>query len=329
MKRPDYDSDLIESMYKNYQILHLRNAKRVKTSAERDDPSRGLCWEDLAEIFEKLDDKDKESWCIETNGVKNKLLASEFLNTKTSRNTRAYCSFLIQNDKEMYDNVQDRLPFREIPSTEWNYEPALWVFFGRNPLGNILLDGRPDHTDSVTHDGTFHFQLSGEKRWSLRPTRELVWHVNERFPALQFSEDTRLRLECKNGDVVVINTRLWFHCTTIPPQAQPSVSYARDFRFDKLQSLAESQLGGMKNVDGLYATNDIAGGTIIFTERSMPDCELHRSSTNPNCEVVELENGTNAVVSKRAIAAGEFFCVAESSEDESDDASDKESFDNE
>ena len=74
----------------------------------------------------------------------------------------------------------------------------------------------------------------------------------------------------------------------------------------------------MTNVDGLYATNDIAAGTIIFTEADMPDCELHRSSTNPNCEVVELEDGTNAVVSSRAVSAGEFFCVPESSEEDSD-----------
>ena len=74
--------------------------------------------------------------------------------------------------------------------------------------------------------------------------------------------------------------------------------------------------GGMTNVDGLYATDDISSGAIIFKETDMPDCELHRSSVNPNCEVVELDDGTNAVVSSRHIAAGEFFCVAESSSDE-------------
>jgi len=323
MKRHNFDSDLIESTYTNFQILHLRNAKSIKTSAEGDDASQSLCWEDLAGIFGQLDDKDKESWCIETKGATNKLLANEFLSAQTTRNSRAYCSFLIQNDKEMYEKVLDRLPFQEIPSTEWNYEPALWVFFGRNPLGNMLLEGRPEHTDSVTHNGTFHFQLSGEKQWSLRPTQELVLHVNERFPAIQFSEDTRLHLPCKQGDAIIVNTRLWFHKTAIRGQALPSVSYARDFCLDKQKS---SQEGRMKNVDGLWASNDIEEGTIIFTEDSMPDCELHRSSTNPNCEIVELENGLSAVVSRRAIAAGEFFCVAESSDEESDGVSDEESF---
>lgn len=44
----------------------------------------------------------------------------------------------------------------------------------------------------------------------------------------------------------------------------------------------------------------------------MPDCELHRSATGANCEVVELEDGTGAVVSTRDITSGEFFCVPES-----------------
>ena len=47
----------------------------------------------------------------------------------------------------------------------------------------------------------------------------------------------------------------------------------------------------------------------------MPDCELHRSE-DPNCELVLLDNGIGAIVSRRAIAAGEFFCIAESSDEE-------------
>jgi hypothetical protein len=39
--------------------------------------------------------------------------------------------------------------------------------------------------------------------------------------------------------------------------------------------------------------------------------------TDPNCEVVELEDGTSAIVSIRDIAAGEFFCTAEDVESES------------
>lgn len=58
----------------------------------------------------------------------------------------------------------------------------------------------------------------------------------------------------------------------------------------------------------------------------MPDCELHRSKKNPNCELVELEDGCAAIISCRDIQAGEFFCIEESDED--DDESDGSEDDN-
>jgi hypothetical protein len=49
----------------------------------------------------------------------------------------------------------------------------------------------------------------------------------------------------------------------------------------------------------------------------MPDCTLHRSATGgANCEVVELEDGTSAVVSTQDIVSGEFFCVPDSDSEE-------------
>mmetsp|Transcript_26557 Transcript_26557/g.30888 ORF Transcript_26557/g.30888 Transcript_26557/m.30888 type:complete len:96 (-) Transcript_26557:101-388(-) len=77
----------------------------------------------------------------------------------------------------------------------------------------------------------------------------------------------------------------------------------------------------MTNLDGLYASNDIGAGTIIFTEEDMPDCELHRCKQNPNCEVTEIDNGLSAVISCRDIKAGEFFCILESEDDDNDDES--------
>jgi hypothetical protein len=136
----------------------------------------------------------------------------------------------------------------------------------------------------------------------------------------QWTEATRIHVDCQVGDVIVVNTRLWFHQTMIPAQDEPSVSYARDFWTDETKGRHNSQSAtgatSMTNVDGLYATNDIEAGSIIFRESDMPDCEVHRSRTNPNCEVVELEDGENAIVSICPIAAGDFFCLPESSDEE-------------
>ena len=55
----------------------------------------------------------------------------------------------------------------------------------------------------------------------------------------------------------------------------------------------------------------------------MPDCELHRSEDNPNCELVELEVGCAAMISCRDIQEGEFFCVEESDDEEDDEESEE------
>lgn len=60
----------------------------------------------------------------------------------------------------------------------------------------------------------------------------------------------------------------------------------------------------------------------------MPDGELHRSATAPNCEVVELEDGTNAVVTTRDVACGDFFCLPES-DSEGDEEDEEEQFEEE
>ena len=74
----------------------------------------------------------------------------------------------------------------------------------------------------------------------------------------------------------------------------------------------------MANLDGLYASNRGEAGTIIFRDEDMPGYELHRTKVNPNCEVVEFENGSGTVVSCREIKAGEFFCLLLESDDNED-----------
>ncbi len=242
----------------------------------------------------------------------------------------------------------------------FHYEPCLWIFFGwnHNTIPSVAtnndeknqkskmkssqspslpppLEGRPEHTDSVSHDGTWHYQLSGCKEWHIRPTTELLSTLQEKNNtkhnhAFKFinSHDEKIKINSQKGDVLIINTRLWWHKTIIPPQHPhppiPSVSYARDFYLERPPCTnnitpAKQSSEGMTNVDGLYASNPIASGTLLFTEKDMPDCELHRSKTNPNCELVTLEDGCAALVSCRDIATGEFFCIAESSDEDDDD----------
>lgn len=320
----------------------------------------------------------------------------DFLNVNNT-DPKGYCSFLVQHSSSvMEDLLSHRLPIVHLPirynkATEegidslvsMKYGPCIWFFFGRNYQTIVLnheinkqtseaLLGRPEHTDSISHDGTWHYQLSGKKIWRLRPTAELLNRIrqdsggvagedHERKPlsskkrsisALlddntqnnQDDDSARMvEVECEQGDVLLLNTQLWWHSTLIPPQETPSISYARDVYFvdqarnstedarkenhenvaheSKQRQQQQHQQTSMTNIDGTYAAQDIEASTILFTEHTMPECELHRSKTNPNCQVVELEDESTgesymAVVSIRDIKAGEFFCVMESDSEE-------------
>ena len=338
-----------------------------------------LRWEELGSVYERLGDADKESLCIEHRFAEEQnqnsgrdggtpAAASRFLCSKADPRASGYCSFTVQNDTKALSEMLERLPVKDpvaeaeptLPSAPapapagdkgaagWSYEPCLWIFFGRNRAnagGNADLEGRPEHTDQISHDGTWHYQLSGTKRWWLRPTPQLLrrWEKERNGPKRRRAggssesggafegenegpgdEDRGLpeplSIDCREGDVLVVNTRLWKHRTVLPTQPGPSVSYARDFwtREREAPGASKGGTGAMTNVDGLYAADDIEENTVVFTEETMPGCELHRAGTREaaNCFVAELEDGTQAVVSSRFIAAGEFFCVPES--DDSD-----------
>jgi len=316
---------------------------------------------------------------------------SSFLSDSgTPTHPAGYCSFLVQNDEKALAAILERLPVtdpvaRATPDSHvssdhhgWGYEPCLWIFFGRNPNrgGGTAedLQGRPEHTDQISHDGTWHYQLSGTKRWLLRPTPMLLrqWkrdeeenenknkstdkneneNENENETKETATENDskdgidgennnddddelppQLCIDCHQGDVLIVNTRLWRHQTVLPPQPDPSVSYARDFWIGgvppntkttpndgPLYAASASASGvAMTNVDGLYAMDDIEENTVLFREDDMPDCELHRSKDNANCKVVLLEDGLQAVVSARDIKAGEFFCIPDETDDDDDD----------
>jgi hypothetical protein len=318
----DFDAALCVKAFNKFKVVHLRNVTGQQDELDKKEKNGiVLKWHDISKLYNDLNSDDQESWCIETKGDVD---TSDILSaSSTFKEHRAYCSFLVQKDKEMLDKTLNRLPishFRWKEVSKWSYEEALWFFFGRNPLGNVNLDGRPEHTDSVTHDGTWHYQLSGVKSWFLRQTQELNESFSSKFSFSPDTEESRkhiFRVDCEEGDVIIINTKLWFHHTVIPPQECPSVSYARDFRF--AQDISDASIeNGMTNLDGLYATTCIEADTIIFREADLPDVELY-TSEKPNCEVVELEDGTTALVSTRKINLGEFFCVLEESSEENDE----------
>jgi hypothetical protein len=379
--RSDFDR-----AYGSSYALHLRGISDLPTFT----PSRNICSidsfqaSDVQPLYASLDDRDKVSWCIENQDSEQRTTPESFLDVNNT-NQRGYCSFLVQHSHAVKENLLSNfLPVTHLPvasdsisdprsrsgskredgTMKVRYGPCIWLFFGKNYHfegdGNTsMLPGRPEHTDSVTHDGTWHYQLSGTKIWRLRPTSELLQQLRENDTVATTHEYSTagtkrkidasgecgddedatkncIEVECKQGDILVVNTRLWWHSTLIPAQDVPSISYARDFYLNKETQGARTNgkikkndneeeatelESFMNNVDGTYAAEDVSAETILFTEHSMPHCELHRSKTNPNCQVVELEDDNGgesymAVVTLRDIKAGEFFSILESSDEE-------------
>lgn len=339
----------ILKIFLDYGVVYVPNAKELLSL------KNGMSWKDLSSFFQKLD-RDRTSWTHETvseEGSKSADLenvdkaALDFLSSNRVENSqnelRGYCSFIVQYDADILKEMLERLPMSDLPLDNRNirYGPGLWVFFGLNKgdeENGKILDGRGEHTDSVSHDGTWHYQLSGRKDWFLRPTNEMLQTLdrcsrNELIERWKSEESTiekkdrrRLLIQCRENDVLLLNTRLWWHETQLPSYPEPSVSYARDIYLQKQETKIDNK-EEMTNIDGLYAAEDIEAGTIIFRESDMPDCELHRTKTDPNCELIELEDGEGAIVSCRCIKAGEFFCILESDDDNDESDTEDQSVD--
>lgn len=288
-------------------------------------PEEALLKLDPGHTWSKLDKASQDSWCVE-NG---KVAGPEILNKlpkqsdESSAETSWYVSFIAKT-------VPEDLPFKEMPIAK-SHSDSIWFFVGHHASKDGKpLRGRPEHTDDVPHDGTFHIQARGSKRWFLRPTDELL---AER-PDSGLNANDSFEIECKRGDLIAVNTRLWWHQTELPASKEPSFSYARDFYLEENQGAEESDF---INQDGFYAAANISAGTILVREDDMPDCELPTSkSDRANCEVVELDDGENALVAKRDISTGEWFVVydsdaesdAESSAEANEDADDNGEEDN-
>ena len=200
-KARSFEESTLSDSFEQYRVVHLSNVPKAETKGS-------LTWQDFATLFSSLESKDKESWCVETDeGTKKRSLTPDsFLAPKRTKH-RAYCSFLVQKDVAAYEKTESALPVVKLPNVDWSYESALWMFFGRNPAGSDDLPGRPEHTDSISADGTWHFQLSGTKKWIIRPTNELLQHMETTLDPSEFkswSLSSRIEITCRQGDVLVI-----------------------------------------------------------------------------------------------------------------------------
>ena len=159
---------------------------RGDNSEERDDAKEAVqrsAFEALSRIPSLCADDLAATWSLEMPGdadvvVPSAVLAGEPSSSNLPR--RFYSSFILKRPDHVKD-ILASLPVDRLPSdgrsrrtaTTINHGKAVWFFVGHNKSRRVL-PGRPEHTDAVRHDGTWHFQLSGSKTWHLRPTKELA-----------------------------------------------------------------------------------------------------------------------------------------------------------
>jgi hypothetical protein len=91
---------------------------------------------------------------------------------------------------------------------------------------DFKLMGRREHTDSVDCSGTWYYQLLGEKIWRLRLDKNNPFWLdqctnidlcdNDHQIEIDDKGDIRIYIRCCEGDVIIVNTKLWLHQTEIP-----------------------------------------------------------------------------------------------------------------
>ena len=262
----------MKAYYDTYKILHIKNVFAPREVNDK------FGMKTIRSLYNKLSDVVNETFTIETHDDEVKLSSSSLFGSNACPRGAWYASFISQKsgNKDPSSFVHS-LPLKYLacfnsPETHTEHTSPVWVFVGKNEEKSRLLEGRPEHTDSVHHDGTWHLQCEGSKLWLLRPIDSASWgptnltipessstshpktflrHVSpiatdSLIDGCIYSDNgvNRLVVEVQAGDVFVINTRMWWHQTRIPYTGRRgySISYARDFYLTPVGSRGRSHL---------------------------------------------------------------------------------------
>ena len=205
-----------------------------------------------------------------------------------------------------------------------------------NEAAANTLVGRAEHVDEVTHSGTYHIQIAGTKTWKIRPhpdsmlAEELSINGSVGDNGKNKRNRWNLEITVEEGDVFVLNTKIWYHRTELnykgssndsieggnnSSASEWSISAAHDFY------LPVPCPRDVKKRESVFANGDEKEGS----DEEIPE-DLPRSA-NPNCVLIEIDahgdagdsdaddrsaaSGTEiALVALRDIAEGESLSIA-------------------
>jgi hypothetical protein len=205
-------TDAALEYYWKHQVLHYRSAQM-----ESLEPLQGLI-----AAFARNTESVQRHWTVENAGrVGGRLLTAQTLCSGKMRfSGQFYVSTILQGAGGVASEFLRFCPLQELPFVKawgaFEHSHPVWLFVGCNTAKDLVMQGRAEHTDDVQHSGTWHYQMAGTKDWFIRPLSEhRDW--GNRAPVLRGC--TRLKVRCEAGDILVINTRLWWHQTSISSTA--------------------------------------------------------------------------------------------------------------
>eukprot|EP01043_Picozoa_sp_COSAG02_P080082 COSAG02_NODE_18861_length_913_cov_1.533170_1_plen_221_part_10 len=169
----------------------------------------------LRELFTRHGDVVTQGWTaegVDTPSPEKLLGGLECANG--DRSDKWYASVVLEQSRapQALADLLATAPRKPPALAAFEAKPHAWLFFGSNGAA-APMPGRPEHRDNVQSDGTWHVQLSGSKEWWLRPYPEpCEWQPCDPpdVPA------GRLHVLVEAGSVLLVNTRLYLHETSIP-----------------------------------------------------------------------------------------------------------------
>jgi len=285
-----------------------REFKRKRIAVVRSlAPANTFGRESVIELCKYIQTDLKDTFSVEFGDAAS--IDPSVMNEKQRRSW--YVSFIVQKDRTRFERLVKCLPLDKIQG-DCTHSNAVWIFMGQN-LHHRYLDGRAEHTDSLSDaDATWHLQTRGTKMWYVRPSSKLLKTFDQEEDLNFWRHTHRICLEMQRGDLLLIDTQMWWHHTKIPSTVsgdRVSLSYARDVCLSgSSATTTTATTTTLTNIDCVYASNDILCGDVVLTEHDLPDCELASSST-PNCYVTEDEKGMGVLVALRDIKQGEIFTI--------------------
>ena len=261
-------------------------------------------------------------WTVEnsgdcTNDDNDASLTPASVSASTSSDRSFYVSTIIhRQDADALEQLVNLLPETPDIFQDLQITGGAWLFLGHVNVGGgkssnkskrkRSMVGRAEHVDEVSHSGTFHYQVAGTKTWWIRPHPELFLDNPpdlSKIPGAEKDKAWKLKVQVQEGDVFCLNTKIWYHYTELPQDAEWSMSAARDFYLP------------------VPCPQDTGKGEVIWEEENIPD-DMPRT-TEPNCALIQVqdeddeeeeqdddEDGKIVLVALEDIQQGELLSIA-------------------